>query len=91
MKAEKGLALQDIIQGIYEFAMDVSFPPATRVYFLDQLAQVECVPRLPCPLLASGSDERKTDLVSIWALPCSSHGCADADTASRLAAARNCS
>ncbi|BGP53236.1 Subunit of heteropentameric Replication factor C (RF-C) [Rhodotorula sphaerocarpa] len=41
MKAEKGLALQDIIQGIYEFAMDVSFPPATRVYFLDQLAQVE--------------------------------------------------
>lgn len=43
MKAEKGLALQDIIQGIYEFAMDVGFSAPTRVYFLDQLSQVECV------------------------------------------------
>jgi len=41
LKAEKGLALQDIIQGIYEFTSTVEFSKVTRVYFLDQLAQVE--------------------------------------------------
>ncbi|GAA6015678.1 hypothetical protein JCM10207_008169 [Rhodosporidiobolus poonsookiae] len=41
LKAEKGLALQDIIQGIYDFAQTVEFAAPTRVYFLDQLAQVE--------------------------------------------------
>ncbi|GAA5975876.1 hypothetical protein JCM5350_000764 [Sporobolomyces pararoseus] len=41
LKAEKGLALQDIIQGIYDFAATVEFSKVTRVYFLDQLAQVE--------------------------------------------------
>ncbi|BGO98389.1 Subunit of heteropentameric Replication factor C (RF-C) [Rhodotorula toruloides] len=41
LKAEKGLALQDIIQGIYDFAQTVEFSSATRVYFLDQIAQVE--------------------------------------------------
>ncbi|GAA5877554.1 hypothetical protein JCM1840_005841 [Sporobolomyces johnsonii] len=41
LKAEKGLALQDIIQGIYDFALTVEFSAPTRVYFLDQLAQVE--------------------------------------------------
>lgn len=53
LKAEKGLALQDIIQGIYDFAQTVEFSSATRVYFLDQIAQVEYVsPRfvLPRPL-----------------------------------------
>jgi hypothetical protein len=43
LKAEKGLALQDIIQGIYDFAATVEFSKVTRVYFLDQLAQVEYV------------------------------------------------
>ncbi|GAA5923994.1 replication factor C subunit 3 [Sporobolomyces koalae] len=41
LKAEKGLALQDIIQGIYDFAATVEFGKITRIYFLDQLAQVE--------------------------------------------------
>ncbi|GAA5846752.1 hypothetical protein JCM3766R1_005057 [Sporobolomyces carnicolor] len=41
LKAEKGLALQDIIQGIYDFAATIEFSKVTRVYFLDQLAQVE--------------------------------------------------
>ncbi|GAA5931200.1 hypothetical protein JCM10213_000240 [Rhodosporidiobolus nylandii] len=41
LKAEKGLALQDIIQGIYDYAATVEFSKPTRVYFLDQLAQVE--------------------------------------------------
>ncbi|GAA5916011.1 hypothetical protein JCM8208_007485 [Rhodotorula glutinis] len=41
LKTEKGLALQDIIQGVYDFATTVDFSAPTRVYFLDQIAQVE--------------------------------------------------
>jgi replication factor C subunit 3/5 len=42
--------LQDIIQGIYDFAQTVEFSSATRVYFLDQIAQVEYVsPRFVLP------------------------------------------
>ncbi|GAA6059160.1 hypothetical protein JCM10212_005505 [Sporobolomyces blumeae] len=41
LKAEKGLALQDIIQGIYDLTKTIEFAPQTRVYFLDQIAQVE--------------------------------------------------
>ncbi|KAL7009871.1 Subunit of heteropentameric Replication factor C (RF-C) [Cystobasidiomycetes sp. EMM_F5] len=35
------LALQDVIAGIYDFVATVKFPPATRIYILDHLAQVE--------------------------------------------------
>ncbi|KAK4706134.1 replication factor C subunit 3/5, partial [Phenoliferia sp. Uapishka_3] len=41
MKAEKGLALQDIIAGVYDYVATVDFTPQTRVYLLDQLGQVE--------------------------------------------------
>jgi replication factor C subunit 3/5 len=41
MKTTKGLALQDIISGIYDFISTVTFPASTRIYVLDQLAQVE--------------------------------------------------
>ncbi|TNY24028.1 P-loop containing nucleoside triphosphate hydrolase protein [Rhodotorula diobovata] len=41
LKRDKGLALQDIIQGIYDLAATIVFSPQTRVYFLDQIAQVE--------------------------------------------------
>jgi len=41
LKATKGLALQDIIAGIYEFISTIQFPSATRVYILDELAKVE--------------------------------------------------
>lgn len=41
LKAEKGLALQDIISGIYDYVATIVFPAQTRVYILDQLAQVE--------------------------------------------------
>lgn len=41
MKAEKGLALQDIIAGVYDYVSTVVFSAATRVYLLDHLAQVE--------------------------------------------------
>jgi replication factor C subunit 3/5 len=43
LKAEKGLALADIITGIYDFIATVEFSVPTRVYLLDQMAQVECV------------------------------------------------
>lgn len=52
LKRDKGLALQDIIQGIYDLAATIVFSPQTRVYFLDQIAQVECVSRLPSPLVS---------------------------------------
>ncbi|ORY48009.1 P-loop containing nucleoside triphosphate hydrolase protein [Leucosporidium creatinivorum] len=41
LKIEKGLALQDIIAGIYEYISTVEFGKVTRVYLLDHLAQVE--------------------------------------------------
>lgn len=46
LKTEKGLALQDVILGIYDFVASVEFKPQARVYLLDQLAQVEYA----CPL-----------------------------------------
>lgn len=50
LKADKGLALQDIIAGIYDFIATIVFAPQTRVYMLDQLAQVECVSHASCTL-----------------------------------------
>lgn len=41
LKADKGLALQDIIAGLYDFIATIAFAAQTRVYLLDQLAQVE--------------------------------------------------
>ena len=41
MKTNKGLALQDIIAGIYDFMSTIVFPPAMRIYVLDNLAQLE--------------------------------------------------
>ncbi|SCV72822.1 BQ2448_4359 [Microbotryum intermedium] len=41
LKMEKGLALQDIIQGCFDFVATVEFPRQTRIVLLDHLAQVE--------------------------------------------------
>lgn len=41
LRVEKGLALQDIIQAIYELLDSLTFPSQARVYLLDQMAQVE--------------------------------------------------
>lgn len=41
MKSEKGLALQDIIQGIFDFVHTVELPSPARMYLLDLMAQVE--------------------------------------------------
>jgi len=40
-KTHRGLALQDLITGVFDFVQDVEFPTQTRAYLLDQLAAVE--------------------------------------------------
>jgi replication factor C subunit 3/5 len=41
LKTDRGLALQDLLAGAYEYIDTVEFPPAARVYLLDQLATTE--------------------------------------------------
>jgi len=43
MKTERGLALQDLIGGAYEYIESVELPPNARVYLLDYLATTEYV------------------------------------------------
>ena len=38
---ENGLALQDLIAGVYEYIDTVDFPPQARIYLLDHLATTE--------------------------------------------------
>ncbi|KAK0239151.1 P-loop containing nucleoside triphosphate hydrolase protein [Armillaria nabsnona] len=41
MKTERGLALQDLITGAYEFIEGIDLKPAARIYLLDHLATTE--------------------------------------------------
>ncbi|KAF8513475.1 P-loop containing nucleoside triphosphate hydrolase protein [Gautieria morchelliformis] len=41
LKTERGLALQDLITGAYEYVETIDFPPQSRVYLLDYLATTE--------------------------------------------------
>ncbi|KAG8883698.1 hypothetical protein FRB98_002856 [Tulasnella sp. 332] len=41
LKIERGLALQDLIAGVYEYIDTIDFPPHTRIYLLDHLATTE--------------------------------------------------
>ncbi|KAI8321720.1 P-loop containing nucleoside triphosphate hydrolase protein [Martensiomyces pterosporus] len=41
LKRDKGLALQDIITELTPFVNNIDFPPATRIYLLEQLAEIE--------------------------------------------------
>ena len=43
MKIERGLALQDLLTGAYEYVESIEFKPQARVYLLDYLATTECV------------------------------------------------
>ncbi len=43
IKIDRGLALQDLLVGTYEYVDTIDFPPAARVYLLDQLAITELV------------------------------------------------
>ena len=51
LKTDRGLALQDLLAGAYEYIDTIDFPPAARVYLLDQLATTESAVFLrPSPL-----------------------------------------
>ena len=41
LKIDRGLALQDLITGAYEYIETIDFAPQARVYLLDQLAATE--------------------------------------------------
>ncbi|KAJ1734956.1 Subunit of heteropentameric Replication factor C (RF-C) [Coemansia biformis] len=41
LKRDKGLALQDIISELTPFVNTIDFPAATRIYLLEQLAEIE--------------------------------------------------
>lgn len=41
LKIDRGLALQDLITGTYEYIETIDFAPQARVYLLDQLAMTE--------------------------------------------------
>lgn len=41
LKTDRGLALQDLLAGAYEYIDTIEFPPAARVYLLDQFATTE--------------------------------------------------
>ena len=43
MKTEKGLALQDLLIGAYEYVETIDFKPQARIYLLDYLATTEYV------------------------------------------------
>lgn len=43
LKIERGLALQDLLSGAYEYIEMIEFTPQARVYLLDQLASTEYV------------------------------------------------
>jgi hypothetical protein len=45
LKADKGLALQDLVLGAYDFIGTLDLSPEARVYLLDQLASTEYVGR----------------------------------------------
>ena len=41
LKTERGLALQDLLSGAYEYAETIDFKPHSRAYLLDFLATIE--------------------------------------------------
>jgi hypothetical protein len=41
LKTERGLALQDLLTGAYEYIETLDFKPHARIYLLDYLAIVE--------------------------------------------------
>jgi replication factor C subunit 3/5 len=41
LKIERGLALQDMIAGAYDFLQTVELPNQSRIYLLDHLGQCE--------------------------------------------------
>ena len=50
LKAERGLALPDLLNGAFEFIDGLQLKPAARVYLLDILATIEYVVASFAPL-----------------------------------------
>jgi hypothetical protein len=55
MKTEKGLALQDLLTGAYEYVETIDFKPQARIYLLDYLATTEYVSFSKIPFGSKGS------------------------------------
>lgn len=43
LKIDRGLAMQDLIGGVYEYVDSIAFQPHARIYLLDHLATIEYV------------------------------------------------
>jgi replication factor C subunit 3/5 len=43
LKTERGLALQDLVTGAYDYLDTLELKPHARAYLLDALATTECV------------------------------------------------
>ena len=41
LKTDRGLALQDLLAGVYEYIETIEFPPVAWVYLLEQLETIE--------------------------------------------------
>lgn len=48
LKADRGLALQDLLNGAYEYIDDLELKPHARIYLLDYLATTEYVTSVNC-------------------------------------------
>jgi replication factor C subunit 3/5 len=55
LKTERGLALQDLVTGAYEFLDTIELKPHARAYLLDALATTEYVHVSIMPLLQSSA------------------------------------
>lgn len=44
MKTERGLALQDLISGAFDYMETIEMKPHAKIYLLDHLATTEYVP-----------------------------------------------
>jgi replication factor C subunit 3/5 len=55
LKTERGLALQDLVTGAYEFLDTIELKPHARAYLLDALATTEYVHFSMMPLLQSSA------------------------------------
>lgn len=43
LKTSKGMALADLVTGIYDCVATYKLPAQSRIFLLDHLAQIECV------------------------------------------------
>lgn len=72
LKADKGLALQDLVLGAYDFIATLELTPEARIYLLEQLASTEYVSSPPPTSVLCDADRpaapfsTTTDTDSVW-------------------------